>query len=158
MSHDRSLNKRYTQGGKLDNMCQRWHRQKSGWRILTRYPHDNNKDNTRKESNTMKKSNYNNKMMLGALVFESDNGGRYATADVMASNYTLLVRGGDANSMEQVGSDIHRSNLCARESAGVIMTALGIEHDEDTWCEIHATLEIFVSKRVGEFERRISGL
>ena len=101
---------------------------------------------------------YEIKIMLGALVFETSDGGRYATATLKASNYKLRVLGGNPNNTQQLGADIVRDNLHAREAAGVIMMALGIPHNEDTWCEILDTLQIHVAKRIMGFEKRISEL
>ena len=101
---------------------------------------------------------YEIKIMLGALVFETSDSKRYAIATLMASNYKLRVRGGNTDNTQQLGSDIAEDNLNTREAVSVIMMALGIPHDEDVWCEILDTLQIHVSKRVMEFERRISEL
>ena len=101
---------------------------------------------------------YEIKMMLGALVFEASNGGRYATATLMASNYKLRILGGDTNNTQQLGAEIEEDNLHAREAVGGSMMALGIPHNEDTWCEMLDTLQIHVAERVTYFERRISEL
>lgn len=99
---------------------------------------------------------YEIKTILGALVFEASNGGRYATATLMASNYKLRILGGYTNNTQQLGSDIEEDNLHAREAVGVVMMALGIPHNEDAWCEMLDTLQIHVAERVAYFERRIS--
>ena len=96
------------------------------------------------------------KTMLGSLVFETSDGGRYAIATLMASNYTLRIVGGDSNNMEQLGADINEDDLHAPEAAGVVMKALGILHNEDRWCKILDALQEYADEKVMKFERMIA--
>ena len=102
------------------------------------------------------KATFGIKTILGSLVFETSDGGRYAIATLMASNYKIRVVGGDSNNTQQLGADIFEDDLDAPEAAGVVMKALGIQHNEDTWCKMLDALQIHADERVMKFERRIS--
>ena len=92
----------------------------------------------------------------GSLVFEMSDGGGYAIANLMASNYKIRIVGGDSNNMEQLGADIFEDDLHAREAAGVVMKALGIPHNEDRWCKILDAIQEYADEKVMKFERMIA--
>ena len=102
------------------------------------------------------KATFGIRTIYGSLVFETSDGGRYAIATLMASNYTLRIVGGDSNNTQQLGADIVEDDLHAREAAGVVMRALGLPHNEDRWCKILDALQEHADERVMGFERRIA--
>ena len=106
--------------------------------------------------NRSMKATFGIKTMLGSLVFETSDGGRYAIATLLASNYKLRVRGGNANNTQQLGADIVEDNLQVPEAAGVVMRSLGLPHNEDRWCQILDVIQVHADERVMGFERRIA--
>ena len=82
----------------------------------------------------------------GMLSFETSE--RYATVTVSFKTRTLTVRGGDIRGDKHPAGSYSAVDLSPPQAAGHVMRALGVDHHEDHWADIHDTVHSFRIRRL----------
>jgi len=96
---------------------------------------------------------FNMRNMLNSLLFETKDG-KWATCSINYITTLLCVNGGDNNDITQFCGDTYVEELTTDYAASQVSNCLGLEHNEDVWCQIHEVIQKYKCRKMKNFKRR----
>lgn len=90
------------------------------------------------------------KLMFGGIMFDCGNG-RYSIATYYDITGKLNVRGGSHSQYIRLGGDFKVNKLDRVHAPAVVMIAMGLPHDEDTWVAIYEQIITYEKAKIEEY-------